>query len=116
YADSNDIIKDQDDKYIAYWLNENAESVRAMISDRRVLAGLDAYQKGFLSHGGFMERVYGDRSRVLFPGFSWYWSLPALEILVGKLKGEDKIPSNLEEEFPEFYEFYDPEAFGSDGV
>jgi hypothetical protein len=102
------------DEFAEYWLKSSSERVRPLLSDRRFLAALDAFREGALSHGGLVEKLYGDIEHVLFPEIGRHLSGSVLVQLAKAVdRGEITMPEGLRAEYPGLYEFYDPEAFGS---
>lgn len=100
-------------EYAEYWFRSSSERIKSLISDRRVMAGLDAMSRGRISYGAFLELVYGDGRHVLFPELDWHLTGLVLGSIVQAInRGEIPLLLGLEEEFPEFYKFYHPEAFG----
>jgi hypothetical protein len=96
-----------------YWLKSSSERVRPLLSDRRFLAALDAFREGALSYGGLLEKVYGDIDHVLFPEIGRHLSgMVIVQMAKAVDRGDITIPAGLRTEYPELYEFYNPEAFG----
>jgi hypothetical protein len=61
-----------------------------------------------------MEKVFGDGDLIPFPEVGLHMSRFILSELGAKLtRGEINIPNGLQDEFPELYKLYMPEAFGS---
>jgi hypothetical protein len=100
-----DINFNEETSYAKYWLQSSPEVRQRFLSDRRFLAGLDAYHQGIIDYGGFLENVFGDNTHVLFSELGTYYSALALAHLAqGIDRGEVTIPEDLREEFPHFYE------------
>lgn len=100
-------------EYAKYWLQSSPHRVAPLLTDRRFHAGLDSFRQGLLSYGGFIENVYGDTTRVLFPELGWHLTAQVLvQLAKAADRGDFRIPPDLRKEFPQFYEPYHPEAFG----
>jgi hypothetical protein len=104
---------EEERNFAEYWQRASPNSVASFLSDRRFLAGLDAYRQGFLSYGGLLEKIFDDISYVLFPEIGYRMSgLVLFQLATAADQGSLSIPENLRLEFPDLYELYNPEAFG----
>jgi hypothetical protein len=85
--------------------------------NERFTAGLIAYHKGILSYGGFMSRIFRQGDHLLLPQLGWEGSREVLNELAQVVINDDTIDfSAFELKYPEIFEFYDPEAFGSNDL
>lgn len=105
--------RQENSEYAAYWVQSCWPQLLPSIMDHRFLAALDAFRQDYLSYVGFLEKLYGDPGHVLFPAIGWEWSKWILGELGGLLGSERlPIPTDLREAHPEFYQTYNPEAYG----
>lgn len=107
--------------YVDYWLARSEAQISEYLKDARFLAGLHAMSEGLLSFHGLLENVYGkDYERVwkpkqyaLFRDLDPLLTRPAVFRLANQIAdGRRTVPPDLRRRFPDFYKYYDPEAFG----
>jgi hypothetical protein len=114
---------DDEDSYIEFWIARARGQIERHLANERFVAGLDAMSKGLLTFHGLLEKVYGPEycDRVLAPkAYALFDELDraltarVVATLANHVnEGRLAIKRDLEKEYPDIYEFYQPEYYGA---
>jgi len=109
--------------YIDFWIAQARGQIEHHLANERFVAGLDAMSKGLLTFHGLLEKVYGAEycDRVLAPKACAPFDALDPELTARVVvtlanhvnEGRLEIKRNLEKKYPDIYEFYQPEHFGT---
>ena len=99
------------------WARDNVSKVEAVFAGNdKFWAGLDSYNCGELSYGGFIHRVFGNPGHLLIPALGWEGSREVVRELAARVcPFSESRQKQFREAFPLLYEFYDPESYGLEG-
>jgi hypothetical protein len=122
-AFSSNVKLSDENNYIEYWISSAGSQIDKYLTNEKFVAGLFALNEEILSFHGFLERVFGAdfyESVLQKNGYALFHGLRAdltgrvlIAIAANVHSAQSGLESEMRIKYPELYEPYQPELYGS---